>query len=86
MIRKDKHKFKYGTRTQIRVVEGYRPYPGGPVRQKTIKNFGYLEDQENQEAFMKMVIEYNENYKKSKQIKAIRKTNIPWHAKPSSDE
>lgn len=86
MIRKDKHVFKYGTRTQIRVVEGYREFPGGPVKQKTIKTFGYLEDQEDPVAFMKMVTEFNENYKKSKRIKSIKKTDVPWHLNPSGVE
>ena len=35
MIRKDIRKFKYGTRTEIRVVEGYRDQ-FGKVKQKTI--------------------------------------------------
>ena len=45
MIRYDKHKRKDGIKTQVRVVEGYRV--NGRIKQKTIKDFGYLEDQES---------------------------------------
>ena len=54
MIRKDKHKFANGTyKTQIRVTEGYRDSKTGKAKQKTIKSFGYLEDQDDQDSFMK---------------------------------
>ncbi|NLB03873.1 MAG: hypothetical protein GX839_00080, partial [Fastidiosipila sp.] len=54
MIRKDKRIMKDGTaKTYIRVVEGYRPAPGKPPKQRTLKSFGYLEDQEDPEAFMR---------------------------------
>lgn len=85
MIRKDIRKFKYGTRTEIRVVEGYRDQ-FGKVKQKTIKTFGYLEDQENQETFMKMIEEFNDNYKKSKRVKIEKPTNILFHEDTSSIE
>lgn len=85
MIRKDIRKFKYGTRTEIRVVEGYRDQ-FGKVKQKTIKTFGYLEDQENQEVFMKMIEEFNDNYKKSKRVKIEKPTNILFHEDTSSIE
>ena len=52
------------TRTQVRVVEGYRPGPGLPPKQRTIQDFGYLEDQPDPDAFMKMVRDFNESYKK----------------------
>ena len=65
MIKIDKRKNADGTpRTQIRVVEGYRPGPGMPTKQRTIRDFGYLEDQEDPNAFMMMVKEFNDNYKK----------------------
>jgi len=65
MIRKDKQVNKNDeTKTQIRVIEGYRPGPGMTPRQRTIKNFGYLEDQEDQEAFLAHVEEFQRNYKK----------------------
>ena len=62
MIRYDKHKRKGGNKTQVRVVEGYRE--DGKVKQKTIKDFGYLEDQENQDSFIAMVNKFDEDYKK----------------------
>lgn len=85
MIRKDKINFKYGVRTQIRVVEGYRD-KDGKVKQKTIKTFGYLEDQENQEAFMVMVKEFDDNYKKSKKIKTTKPTDVFFHLDPGNIE
>lgn len=51
-------------KTHIRVVEGYRPGPGMPTKQRTIKSFGYLEDQEDPEAFMEKVRKFQEDYKK----------------------
>ena len=64
MIKKDKRVDAKGrTKTQIRVVEGYRPGAGMPTKQRTIKDFGYLEDQEDQIAFMAMVEEFNRSYK-----------------------
>ena len=64
MIKIDKRTKKDGTpRTQVRVVEGYRPGPGMPTKQRTIKDFGYLEDQEDPDAFMAMVEEFNANYR-----------------------
>ena len=64
MIKIDKRTKKDGApRTQVRVVEGYRPGPGMPTRQRTIRDFGYLEDQEDPEAFIAMVEEFNANYK-----------------------
>jgi hypothetical protein len=46
-----------------RVVEGYRPAPGLPPKQRTIRDFGYLEDQADQDSFMQIVKDFNENYK-----------------------
>lgn len=64
MIKIDKRTKKDGTpRTQVRVVEGYRPGPGMSTKQRTIKDFGYLEDQEDPLAFMVMVEEFNANYR-----------------------
>jgi hypothetical protein len=58
MIKIDKRTNADGTpRTQVRVVEGYRPGPGMPTKQRTIRDFGYLEDQEDPQAFMAMVEE-----------------------------
>ncbi len=69
MIRKDKHKFANGTyKTQIRVTEGYRDSKTGKAKQKTIKSFGYLEDQADQIGFMNEVIKFDQEYKKDKKI------------------
>ena len=65
MIKKNKVKRRGTTLTWIGVVEGYRPYPGAAPKQRTIKSFGYLEDQEDQEAFMKMVEEFDATYKRN---------------------
>ena len=64
MIRYDKHKRKDGIKTQVRVVEGYRV--DGKIKQKTIKDFGYLEDQTNQDEFIASVKKFDEDYKKNK--------------------
>jgi transposase len=78
MIRKDKKKYSDGTvKTQIRVVEGYRPGPGLPPKQRTIKSFGYLEDQPNQEKFMKMVMEFDRNSRKD----TMARIDVPSNAK-----
>jgi transposase len=64
MVKIDKRTNADGTpRTQVRVVEGYRPGPGMPTKQRTIRDFGYLEDQEDPEAFMAKVKEFNANYR-----------------------
>lgn len=60
----DKRTFVDGTpRTQVRVVEGYRPGPGMPTKQRTIRDFGCLEDQGDPETFMAKVKEFNANYR-----------------------
>lgn len=84
MIKKDKHKFKYGTRTQIRVIEGYRPFPGAPVKHRTIKSFGYLEDQEDPIKFMKEVEEFDRQYKLSKNVTITHPTNVKFNEDQSS--
>lgn len=63
MIRKDIKKRGGVMKTHVRVVEGYRPGPRMPTKQRTIRSFGYLEDQEDPEAFMAMVEEFNANYR-----------------------
>lgn len=64
MIKKDvRHTAAGEKRTQVRVVEGYRPEPGARTKQRTIRDFGCLEDQEDPVAFMAMVKEFNSNYK-----------------------
>jgi hypothetical protein len=63
MIRKDSVKRGGVVKTHVRVVEGYRPGPGMPTKQRTIRSFGYLEDQKDPAAFMAMVEEFNANFK-----------------------
>jgi transposase len=63
LIKKDKVKRRGSIKTWISVVEGYRPAPGAPPKQRTIKSFGYLEDQEDPDTFMAMVEEFNANYR-----------------------
>jgi len=67
MIKKDKRIDAKGrTRTQIRVVEGYRAGAGMPTKQRTVKDFGCLEDQADPAAYMEMIEEYNRTYKEQK--------------------
>lgn len=65
MIRYDKHKLKSGIKTQVRVVEGYRD-KDSKMKQRTIKNFGYLEDHVNDPTFIEQVTKFNEEYFKVK--------------------
>lgn len=68
MIRKQQITKKTGeTRTYVSVIEGYRPNDGTGVKQRTVKNFGCLEDQPDQERFLKEVEEFQTNYFKSKE-------------------
>lgn len=56
MIKMDKIKRKDGTtKTYVRVTEGYRPAPGKPPKHRTLKSFGYLEDQPDPISFMREV-------------------------------
>lgn len=89
MIRKDKRTTKSGlVRTQVRVMEAYRPKLGANPKQRTIKNFGYQEDHEDQEKFMKEVEEFNQSFKTMDNILASkvlmyseenRKLNYGYH-------
>jgi transposase len=64
MIKKDKHTYADGSvKTQLRVVEGYRPYPGAKTKQRTIRDFGCIEDQPDPDALMKEAAEFNANYR-----------------------
>ena len=86
MIRKDKHKFANGSyKTQIRVTEGYRDPVTGKPKQKTIKSFGYLEDNENQEAFMQMVKDFDIQFKKNKKIVLNETPTKPFYEDNTSD-
>jgi transposase len=63
MIKKNKVNRNGKIKTSILVVEGYRPGPGLPPKQRVIKTFGYLEDQPDPVAFMAEVEDFNANYK-----------------------
>lgn len=85
MIRKDKHKFADGSyKTQIRVTEGYRDSVTGKSKQKTIRSFGYLEDQDDQNSFMKMVIDFDNEHKKDKRIVLNEIKSKPFYEDDSS--
>lgn len=52
-IKKSRHKFADGSiKTQITLAETFRPGKGLPPKTRTLKNYGYLEDQPDQEKFM----------------------------------
>lgn len=67
MIKKDKVIRKGKNKTHIRVVEGYRD-SSGKIKQKTIKTFGYLEDQPNPEKFLEEVEQFNKDYFNKKDL------------------
>jgi len=72
MIRKDKVKRANGIiKTHIRVVKSFRPGPGVAPKQVTLKSFGYLEDQPDQDAFMKEVIAFNKSITKGDKKKSV---------------
>lgn len=74
MIKKNKQiNAKGQIRTTILVVESYRPGKGLNPKQRTIKNFGYLEDHDNQDEFMKEVEEFNKSFKTEDDIFATKK-------------
>lgn len=69
MIKKDKKKMKDGSvKTYIRVTEAYRPGPGMDSKQRTLKSFGYLEDQDDPEAFMRKVKAFDADPSNREQI------------------
>lgn len=74
MIRKDVKMYKSGLKTHIRVVEGYRE--NGKVKQRTIKSFGFLEDQPNKDEFMQKVKEFDDNFSLSKKAKKDSYTRL----------
>ena len=52
-VKKTKHHFADGSlKTQITVVESYRPGKGMNPRTRTIKDYGYLEDHDDPERFL----------------------------------
>lgn len=69
MIKRDIIKHKDGTtKTYVRVTEAYRPAPGKPTRHRTLKSFGYLEDQPDPQAFMREVEAFDSNPANREQI------------------
>lgn len=83
MIKRDLIKKKDGTvKTYIRVTEGYRPAPGKQTRHRTLKSFGYLEDQADPEAFMREVEAYDadpDNREQSSSIKMYSGQNRKYN-------
>lgn len=66
MIKKDKVKFANGSfKTYYRVTQGYRPKPGAAPKQRTIKKFGYIEDQADPAAFLAEIKSFNDSYLKN---------------------
>ena len=63
MVKKDRVRRRGEIKTWVSVVEGYRPAPGAPPKQRMVKSFGYLEDQADPVAFMAMIEAFNANYK-----------------------
>jgi hypothetical protein len=76
MIKKDIKTFKDGTvKTYVRVVESYRPGPGRESNKRTLKSFGYLEDQADPEAFMREVEAYDTDPSNREQISSSKMYN-----------
>ena len=63
MIKMNKVKRRGNILTWVGVVESYRPGGGAQPKQRTIKSFGYLEDQADPITFMKTVEEFNASYR-----------------------
>lgn len=82
-IKKTKHTFADGSKkTQITLVESYRPGKGMNPRTRTIQDYGYLEDQTDPEAFLdtlqKMVADHRKaNEKISLTIDVDKPINDP---------
>lgn len=69
LIRKDKIKRKDGSvKTYVRVVESYRPGPGSKPKQRTIRSFGYLEDQPDPAEFLRTVEAFDADPANRKQV------------------
>lgn len=86
MIRRDKHKFTDGTyKTQIRVIEGYRDSKTSKPKQKTIKSFGYSEDQTYQDLFMKSVEKFDAHFTENKRIVINETPTKPFYEDDSAN-
>ena len=64
------------------MTEGYRPGPGLPPKQRTIRSFGYLEDQDDPDEYMRMVEEFDRNQAKN----IILRIDVPSNARMYSSE
>ena len=85
MIRKDRHRFADGSyKTQVRITYGYRDIPTRKVKQKTVKSFGYLEDQKDPEAFLAMVKEEDARLKKERTVELRTSGNASFLEDESS--
>lgn len=72
-IKKSRHKFADGSiKTQITLAETFRPGKGLPPKTRTLKNYGYLEDQPDQEKFMRDLETLVEQSRKSRQQFELR--------------
>lgn len=84
MIRKDKKIFADGTvKTQVRVTYGFRD-ENNKVKQKTIRSFGYLEDQPNPDEFLKEIEKFSKDYLKEKNVVLSNKSNAPFYENNSN--
>ena len=67
-IKKTPHTFAdHSVKTQISIVESYRPGKGMNPRTRTIKDYGYLEDQEDPEKFLADLQKIVDEQRKSSQ-------------------
>ena len=86
MIRLDKHYFANGSfKTQVRVTEGYRDSKTGKVKQKTVKSFGYLEDQEDKDKFLDEVKRFDLEFKNNKKIVLNEVKTKPFYEDSASE-
>ena len=67
-IKRTPHTFADGSiKTQITLVESYRPGKGMNPRTRTVKDYGYLEDRDKPEEFLSELQNYVEEQRKSSQ-------------------
>ena len=75
-IKLTKHKKKDGTiKTQIQLVESYRPYKGSRPKQRCIENYGYLEDKKDPDGFLLKLKKEAEKMTKERLINIAIDTN-----------
>ena len=71
-IKKTKHKFADGSvKTQIALVESYRPGKGQNPRTRTIRDYGYLEAQEDPDRFLAELQQYVKEQREANQKIAL---------------